>query len=616
MNMSTVEIETGRYITRWAFWNPATWSIPKLYWDAWSQEQRLHAICRQLEKVIKYADYIGVNVDDIAARLKAIEEGQIDEIIVAAVEAWFEEHASDITGRIDTLEDEMSTANDDISNLKDDVLANSNAIETIQTELEELQVSDVLQSIGTIETMEIVFRAFNFDTFTVNEDMQGGVYYPQGNSNFFSFVTGTDESRKLRTVNVNAWNVFSDIALPEGHYGVISVDVENNELFIPAYRDTWPNYGTIYVYDITDPTAIVLKRLETFDTTYGVQALVFKSPGVYLIEGNPSGVQDVNEWSGIYEYNYSENTYTFLFDMNRKKNGERSQPFIYDAIREMVVAPTVDNAGMTWYDLDGNEFATINLRSEYNFMSFGEYENLTVEEGSLFIGSYYRAPMNESRSFQLWKFDLATKNGKNMSYVDMPSAVYTVTADYVNGDIVPNVASNSNPSVKFPNDAINIARHMSDDSGLNVTLAFAGNYPCGLYVNGYNGQVSLAAGTFARGIVFYNSRIVVTDVTTDQFEEADENSSLLSSRTYGSWSRASALSKPAYISFINTQAIIELVRSMASITLSNIYTFRFVASDIIVNSSNIKNAVTQYSGIRWITAAPAFDVTENSIVQG
>lgn len=102
--MSTVEIETGTYIKRFAFWNPATWSIPKLYWDAWSQEQRLHAICRQLEKVIKYADYLGVNVDDIAARLKAIEEGQLDPVIEAAIEAWFEENEPDILERLDVIE--------------------------------------------------------------------------------------------------------------------------------------------------------------------------------------------------------------------------------------------------------------------------------------------------------------------------------------------------------------------------------------------------------------------------------------------------------------------------------------------------------------------------------
>lgn len=101
--MSYVEVETGRYVKRWAFWDPETWSIPKLYWDAWSQEQRLHAICRQLEKVIKYADYLGINVDDIAARLKAIEDGQLDELITAKIEEWFEENEPQIIQAIEAI---------------------------------------------------------------------------------------------------------------------------------------------------------------------------------------------------------------------------------------------------------------------------------------------------------------------------------------------------------------------------------------------------------------------------------------------------------------------------------------------------------------------------------
>lgn len=102
--MSNVEIETGNIVKRYAFWDPATWSIPKLYWDAWSQEQRIHAICRQLEKVIKYADYLGVNVDDIAGRLKAIEEGQLNDLIVAAIETWFEDNQPEILDRLDAIE--------------------------------------------------------------------------------------------------------------------------------------------------------------------------------------------------------------------------------------------------------------------------------------------------------------------------------------------------------------------------------------------------------------------------------------------------------------------------------------------------------------------------------
>lgn len=120
--MSYVEVETGRYVKRWAFWNPATWSIPKLYWDAWSQEQRLHAICRQLEKVIKYADYLGVNVDDIAARLKAIEDGQLNDYIVAAIEAWFAENEPAIMQALQNLNDALPISQFNAENTVADAL--------------------------------------------------------------------------------------------------------------------------------------------------------------------------------------------------------------------------------------------------------------------------------------------------------------------------------------------------------------------------------------------------------------------------------------------------------------------------------------------------------------
>ena len=133
--MSTVEIETGTYIKRFAFWNPATWSIPKLYWDAWSQEQRLHAICRQLEKVIAYADYIGVNTDDIAARLKAIEDGQLDDLIVSAVETWFEENEPQIMADITALEEALPITDFDSANtVKAAIDAISNALAVIDAD--------------------------------------------------------------------------------------------------------------------------------------------------------------------------------------------------------------------------------------------------------------------------------------------------------------------------------------------------------------------------------------------------------------------------------------------------------------------------------------------------
>lgn len=125
--MSYVEVETGRLVKRWAFWNPATWSIPKLYWDAWSQEQRIHAICRQLEKVIKYADYLGVNTDNIAVRLKAIEEGQLDPWIIENIEKWFEENEPFIVQDINALNAALPISEFDSDNTIKDALDNADA---------------------------------------------------------------------------------------------------------------------------------------------------------------------------------------------------------------------------------------------------------------------------------------------------------------------------------------------------------------------------------------------------------------------------------------------------------------------------------------------------------
>lgn len=44
-------------------WSDFVQTIPKMYYDAYSQEQRLHTICKQLHKVICYADYLGGKVN-------------------------------------------------------------------------------------------------------------------------------------------------------------------------------------------------------------------------------------------------------------------------------------------------------------------------------------------------------------------------------------------------------------------------------------------------------------------------------------------------------------------------------------------------------------------------
>ena len=147
--MPTVE-NTGTYIKRYNFWNPATWTIPSLYWDTFSQEQRIHAICRQLSKVIQYADYLGVNTDDIAARLKAIEDGQLDEFIVAAIEEWFEENQPAIVSALAALNDALPINDYDSANTVSDRFANIENLIPITDFNENDTVADALNDIASL----------------------------------------------------------------------------------------------------------------------------------------------------------------------------------------------------------------------------------------------------------------------------------------------------------------------------------------------------------------------------------------------------------------------------------------------------------------------------------
>lgn len=112
----------GSFIPRFAFWNPSTWAIPELYWDTFSQEQRIHAICKQLGKVIAYADMLGVNVDDISSRLKAIEEGQLDDFIVATIEQWFEDNQPFIMQALAELDEALPISEFDAENTVKDAI--------------------------------------------------------------------------------------------------------------------------------------------------------------------------------------------------------------------------------------------------------------------------------------------------------------------------------------------------------------------------------------------------------------------------------------------------------------------------------------------------------------
>lgn len=92
-------------IPYYGLWNPKSTVVPKLYWGAYSQEQRIHALCREYAKLIAYDDALAEKLNDTAKIVndleknfpelidektreyinELIENGQLREIILEAV---------------------------------------------------------------------------------------------------------------------------------------------------------------------------------------------------------------------------------------------------------------------------------------------------------------------------------------------------------------------------------------------------------------------------------------------------------------------------------------------------------------------------------------------------
>ena len=79
-----------RFIPPFWGWLPDNMTIPKLYWDTYSQEQRIHAICEQLHKVCAYADMLGADLDLTDEKVDALEK-EFDEFKASGFLDYYQE---------------------------------------------------------------------------------------------------------------------------------------------------------------------------------------------------------------------------------------------------------------------------------------------------------------------------------------------------------------------------------------------------------------------------------------------------------------------------------------------------------------------------------------------
>lgn len=147
MDCCKFENQMTRIIPSFAGFTEFTSSIPKLYWNVRSQEQRIFAICESLGKVICYADMLGENVDEIAKTLQDIEDGKLDPMIEAAIAQWFEDNQPEIMQDIEALQTQVGNIDDTLVDFSPNNTV-KDAFDSMETYIDN-QVDSVQEQIGS-----------------------------------------------------------------------------------------------------------------------------------------------------------------------------------------------------------------------------------------------------------------------------------------------------------------------------------------------------------------------------------------------------------------------------------------------------------------------------------
>lgn len=77
--------------------------LPKFYWDVYSQEERIKAICQHIDKIIAYANAMGIQVNKNTDEIKKLidefdkfREGAYDDYYQEIINKWVENHMPEI----------------------------------------------------------------------------------------------------------------------------------------------------------------------------------------------------------------------------------------------------------------------------------------------------------------------------------------------------------------------------------------------------------------------------------------------------------------------------------------------------------------------------------------
>lgn len=90
-------------ITPYPFWTQFTPTLPALYWDVDSHEERIKRICLELHKLVEYADYLGENINldhetitQLQDAFQKFIDGEYDQYYKDVIKQWINDNFAEL----------------------------------------------------------------------------------------------------------------------------------------------------------------------------------------------------------------------------------------------------------------------------------------------------------------------------------------------------------------------------------------------------------------------------------------------------------------------------------------------------------------------------------------
>ena len=95
------------HIVPYGSYTEYTPALPQFYWDVYSAEQRIKHICFEIDKIINYADSLGVqlnithdDVTELQQEFEKFKESGFDDYYAAQIEQWIRDNFNKIMKQI------------------------------------------------------------------------------------------------------------------------------------------------------------------------------------------------------------------------------------------------------------------------------------------------------------------------------------------------------------------------------------------------------------------------------------------------------------------------------------------------------------------------------------